>query len=291
MMRRHLAWIVLVFAVMALHPPGTVFAGWETGAKAGFETNVNRSVVDGESDTCLNAYGAYLRRGDGEHRLDWTFSAVLEGVAYAKTVGLDYGSVSLAPGAIYVVRPGWTVSISPFLQAKTVRDSDQSSRAFGARADLRQEFPEKLYLGEFFSYIDSRANVDTYSYREVATGALFGVNWTSATFTEIGYRYSHGDSFLSVGTISSTSGGGGGGGAGPGGGGSGYQGGTAPRFSSTFGNDVVKDLVDTHSVEISAGIDWTRSLFSVANFAWQATRGDVGTARSLSGYAGIGYRF
>ena len=290
-MRRSLSFIVWVFAAMALLSPGNVSAGWETGAKAGFETNINRSVVDGESDTYLLGYGAYLRRGDGEHRLDWTFSAVLEGVAYAKADGMDYGSVSLAPGAIYVVRPGWTVNVSPFLQTKTVRDTDQSSWAFGARADLRQEFMEKLYLGEFFSYIDSRAHVDTYSYREVATGALFGVNWTSSTFTEIGYRYSHGDSFLSVGTISSSSVGSAGGGAGSGGGGPGFQGGTAPRFSSTFGNDVVKDLVDTHSVEISAGIDWTRSLFSVANFAWQATRGDVGTARSRSGYAGIGYRF
>ncbi|OYV97620.1 MAG: hypothetical protein B7Z62_05625, partial [Deltaproteobacteria bacterium 37-65-8] len=80
-----------------------------------------------------------------------------------------------------------------------------------------------------------------------------------------------------------------GGGAGPGG--PGFQGGTTPRFSSTFGNDVVKDTVGTNSVEISAGIDWTRSLFSVVNFAWQAMRGDVGTATSLSGYAGMGYRF
>ncbi|MGB7630801.1 MAG: hypothetical protein WBM29_06910 [Candidatus Deferrimicrobium sp.] len=283
MMRRSIYWITWVLAGMALLPPGNVFAGWETGAKAGFETNVNRSVVDGESDTYLLGYGAYLRRGDGEHRLDWTFSAMLEGAAYAKADGMDYGSVSLAPGAICVVRPGWVINISPFLQAKTVRDTDQSSLAFGARADLRQEFREKLYLGEFFSYIDSRANVDTYSYSEVAAGALFGVNWTSATFTEIGYRYSHGDSFLSVGTVSSSSGGGGGG--------PGFQGGSSPRFSSTFGNDVVKDLVGTHAVEISAGIDWTRALFSVANFAWQATRGDVGTASSLSGYAGIGYRF
>ena len=283
MIRRNLSWILWGVAVMVLLPHGKVSAGWETGAKAGFESNVNRSVVDGESDTYLLGYGAYLLRGDGEHRLDWTFSAVFEGVAYAKADGMDYGSVSLSPGAIYVVRPGWTVNISPFLQAKTVQDTDQSSWAFGARADLRQEFPEKLYLGEFLSYTDSRANADTYSYSEVATGALFGVNWTSATFTEIGYRYSHGDSFLSVGTDASSSGGGGGG--------PGFQGGTARRFSSTFGNDVVKDLVDTHSVEISAGIDWTRSVFSVASFAWQATRGDVGTARSMSGYAGVGYRF
>lgn len=281
MMRGSLTAIAGVFAAMILLPQGNILAGWETGAKVGFETNANRSVVDGESDTCLLGYGAYFRRGDGEHRLDWTFSAVLEGAAYAGADGMDYGSVSLAPGGIYVISPGWTVNLSPFLQAKAVRDTDQSALAFGARADLRQEFLGKFYLGETFSYVDSRAREDTYSYNEVAAGALFGVNWTPATFTEIGYRYSRGDSFLSVGTVSSSSGGGG----------PGYRGGTDPRFSAAFGNEVVKDLVDTHSVEISAGIDWTRSLFSVASFSWQVARGDVGTARSRSGYAGIGYRF
>ncbi|MEW6720942.1 MAG: hypothetical protein AB1346_10880, partial [Thermodesulfobacteriota bacterium] len=64
-----------------------------------------------------------------------------------------------------------------------------------------------------------------------------------------------------------------------------------PIFSATFGSDVVKDRVDAHAVDLSAGIDWTPSLFSVLSFTWQTIRGDIGTADGVSGTLGIGYRF
>jgi hypothetical protein len=160
----------------------------------------------------------------------------------------------------------------------------------GYYTDLRQEVSRKLYLGEFVSWTDSRANVDTYSYTEIAAGAAFGVNWTDSVFTEIGYRYAHGDSFFSLGTTELSPGGGGGGG-GPGPGGPGFRGGSDPIYSGSFGSDVVKDRVDTHAVDFSAGIDWTPSLFSVISVTWQTIQGDVGTADSLSGTVGIGYRF
>ena len=204
---------------LALFLPGKGIAGWEVGAKAGFDTNVGRSVDDGDSDVFLLGYAAYLRQADGEKRLDWTFSGVLEGAAYADYSDLDYGSASIAPGLLWIVRPGWTVNLSPFFQVKAVSDSDQSAYAFGARVDLRQELSRKLYLGEFVSWTDSRADVETYSYTEIAAGAAFGVNWTDAVFTEVGYRYAHGDSFMSLGTATLAPGGGGGsgGGGGPGG--------------------------------------------------------------------------
>jgi hypothetical protein len=123
----------------------------------------------------------------------------------------------------------------------------------------------------------------------MAAGAAFGVNWTDAVFTEAGYRYAHGDSFVSLGTATLAPGGGAG--SGGGGGGPGDRGGTNPVYSATFGSDVVKDRVDTHSVDLSAGIDWTPSLFTVINFTWQTMRGDVGTVDSQSGTVGIGYRF
>jgi hypothetical protein len=271
---------------MALFLPDKAVAGWEVGAKAGFDTNVGRTVDDGDSDVVLLGYGAYLRQADGEKRLDWTFSTVLEGAAYADYTDLDYGSASISPGLLWIVRPGWTFNLSPFFQVKGASDSDQSAVAFGARVDLRQELSRRTYLGEFVSWTDSRADVETYSYTEIAAGVAFGVNWTDAVFTEVGYRYAHGDSFVSLGTATLAPGGGGGSGGGPG-----YRGGTDPVYSPTFGSDVVKDRVDTHSVDLSAGIDWTPSLFTVASFTWQTMRGDVGTVDSRSGTVGVGYRF
>lgn len=265
--------------------PAKGVAGWEIGARAGFDTNVGRAVDDGENDVFLLGHAAFLRQADGETRFDWTLSAVLEGAAYADYSDLDYGSATIAPGLLWIVRPGWTVNLAPFLQAKAVRDSDQSAYAFGARADLRQELSRKLYLGEFVSWTDSRADVDTYSYTEFSAGAAFGVSWTDSAFTEIAYRYARGDSFFSLGTATLVPGGGGGGG------GSGFRGGTDPVYSAVFGSDVVKDRVDSHAVELSAGIDWTPSVFSVLGLTWQTIRGDVGTANSLSGTVGVGYRF
>ena len=274
---------------MALFLPGSVVAGWEVGAKAGFDTNVGRTVDDGDSDVFLLGYAAYLRQADGEKRFDWTFTGVLEGAAYADYSELDYGSASISPGLLWIVHPGWTVNLSPFFQLKAVSDSDQSAVAFGARVDLRQELSRMAYLGEFVSWTDSRADVETYSYTEMAAGVAFGVNWTDAVFTEVGYRYAHGDSFVSLGTATLAPGGGAGSGGGSGG--PGYRGGTDPVYSAAFGSDVVKDRVDTHAVDLSAGIDWTPSLFTVISFTWQTMRGDVGTVDSQSGTVGIGYRF
>jgi len=268
--------------------PRASLAGWETGARAGFDTNVDRSVSDGGEDFIFSGYGAYLRPAGGETRLDWTLSAVLEGAAYARNAELDYGGISITPGLLYNIGPHGTVSIAPFLQYKAVNDTDQSAWMFGGRIDLRQRFGKNLYLGEYGAYTDSRANADTYSYTEFAAGVVFGMNFRSGTFAEIGYEYSRGDSFLTGTDNSVTSGTGGGGG--PGGTG-GMYGGNSPRYSSTFGTVVVKDKVDSHSVGISAGIDWTPSVFSVANVTYKVATGDVGTVRSQSGFAGIGYRF
>jgi hypothetical protein len=275
-----------VLTGLALLLPGTAAAGWEAGAKAGFDTNVERSIADGGDDVFLLGYAAFLRSADGGSRLDWTLSAVVEGGAYADYSDLDYGSVSIAPGLLWILRPGWTAGLSPFFHAKAVRDSGQSAVGFGARIDFRQELPHGSYLGESVSWTDSRADTETYSYTEFAAGAVFGVNWTDAAFTEIGYRYARGDSFLSLGTDTLAAGGGGGGSGTPG-----YRGGSAPTYSAAFGSDVVRDRVDIHAVDVSAGVDWTPSLFTVVSFTWQTMRGDVGTADSRSGTVGLGYRF
>ncbi|HLN79520.1 MAG TPA: hypothetical protein VK185_00845 [Candidatus Bathyarchaeia archaeon] len=272
---------LMLAAGMLLMAAGSAVAGWEAGTKLGFDSNVGRSIQGGKSDAYLLAYGGFSREPSGESRGDWVFSASAEGAAFASVTDLDYAAITLSPGLVYFPHAGWTITVAPILQAKTVRDSDQSATAFGGKIELRERLGEKAYLAEHYAYKDSRATSDIFSYKEHAVGALLGMNWTPALSSEIGYEFSRGDSFLSVGTSTATSGGM-----------IGFGGRVMPgMFSSAFGSDVVKERVDRHALGATIGYEWTRSIFSVAGYTVTVLRGDVGSSISNAGFAGVGYRF
>jgi hypothetical protein len=252
-------------------------ADWETGAKVGFDSNVDRSVDNGKSDGYLTGYLSFLKNASGESRVDWTLATTLEGTAFAKNSDLDYASLTLAPGLTFIPHRAWTINLSPFVQGKAVVDNDQSAIAFGGKLSLRQQIGKDVYMGEYYIYQDSRANVDTYSFTENAIGAFLGVNWTRAFFTEIGYEFSRGDSFRTISTTSTT--------------GSPAGRGKNRGYSTTFQKDIFREQVDRQAIGLSAGIDWTKSLFSHVVYTFTTTRGDSGTSTSHAGFVGIGYRF
>lgn len=276
---RRLAFCRGIVAIISVLEAGFAFAGWETGAKVGFDTNVSRSISGGESDEYLLGYAAYGREPSGETRLDWSFSAVGEAAAYASLSDLDYAAITFSPGLVYFYRPGWMISAGPFLQAKGVRDSNQSAIAFGGKLLFRQQLPSDFYLGEYYAYTDSRANADTFSFTEHALGAFLGRKWTRTFYTELGYEFSRGDSFRSVGTSPLAPGG------------TGMFGGMQPMFSTAFGTEVVREKVDRHAIGVLAGIDWTKSIFSAAGYTFTNRRGDLGSSQSHAGFLGVGYRF
>ena len=253
-------------------------AGWEAGAKAGFDTNLSRSIDDGDGSGYLSAYGSYWKGHAAETRLDWTMGFTVQGAVYPSLSEVDYVAAMLSPGVAYILRPGWTAALTPFLQGKAVKDSEQSAWAFGGRVDFSQKFVSGIYLGEYYVYTDSRANEDVYSYTENTLGLYIGMRWTPKIFTEAGYEFSRGDSFFSTKVPAPPAGGGG-----PGRGRGGY--------SSAFGAEVFKETVDGHALSVSAGIDWTPSWFSTVNYTYRTWDGDSGSANDSSGYAGIGYRF
>lgn len=253
-------------------------AGWEAGAKAGFETNLSRSIEDGDGSGFLSAFGSYWKGHAAENRLDWTMGFLVEGTAYPSLSDVDYAAATLSPGVAYIVRPGWMVALTPFLQGKAVRDSEQSAWTFGGRVGLSQKFGNGFYLGEYYVYTDSRAEEDVYSYTENTLGIYLGMRWTQEAFTEAGYEFSRGDSFFSTKVTEPQVNGNGSG-----------RGGR--RYSSAFGADVFREMVDLHALSVSAGIDWTRSWFSTVNYTYRTWDGDSGSADDHSGYAGIGYRF
>jgi len=239
---------------------------------------VNRAVSGGDSDTYLGGYLQYAREATGETRLDWTFSASLEGNVFFNNNDLSNGSLTLAPGLTFFPYLTWSINVSPFVQGRAVADTEQSAGAFGAKVSLKQPIGKSVYLGEYYVYTDSRANEDVYSYIENTLGIYLGVNWTRAFFSEVGYEYSHGDSFRSIPTTTTTV---------SGGRGRGKQ----QQYSSTFGNEVIKEKVDRHSFGATAGIELAPFLFTNFSYTYSTLKGDLGTSIDHTGYIGLSYHF
>ena len=265
----------LFFCLLTLFCSSRVSAEWEAGAKLGFDSNVDRAIGNEQSDAYLSASLSFLRGASGESRIDWTLAATLEGSAFFRLTDLSYGALTLAPGITLIPHRLWTINLSAFIQAKGVADSDQSALAYGGKVSMRQEIEKDFYTGQYYIYRDSRAEEDIYSYVENALGIFVGKNWSRAFYTEIGYEYSYGDSFRTLDIET------------PRGAGKGKQ----HRYSQTFGKEVIKEKVNRHSIGISAGIDWTKELFSTVAYAYTGVDGDSGFSSSHSGFISLGYRF
>ena len=250
-------------------------AGWEIGAKAGYDSNVDRAVDNGRGDTIFTGYALYSRDAAPSSQIDWTLTVAVEGNAYAKISDLNYGMGTIAPGITYSFSPVWSVNLSPFVQAKGVSDSDQSAWAFGGKVNLRQQWRNDFYTGQYYTYTDSRASADTYSYTENAVGVIIGADWTTSFTTEATYEFSQGDTFRVISTTTTIPVG------------KGYR-----RYnSSTFNETVVQDKVDRHSVGFNTNYNFTKSLFVALGYTFTVASGDLGTSTLHYGWGGLGYRF
>ena len=274
-------WKIAVLAMAALLAAATQAMGteWDFGARLGYESNVNRSLDDAQADTILTAYGAYDRSPSGESRVDWTLRAALSGSAYASDSDLNQVTGTIAPGISVFLSPVWSLNVSPFLRGKAVSDSEQSAIAYGVRATLSQRWNPRFYTGQYYSYTNSNADEEVYSYSENTLGILAGVNWTPAFFTEIGYEYAHGDSFVTMKSPVTA--------ASLPGRGRGYR----YSYSQAFNALVVKETVDRNSFGINAGYDFTKALFSILGYTYTHESGDLGSLDNHTVFVGLGYRF
>ncbi len=254
-------------------------AEWEIGAKIGYDSNVNQSLDDEQDDTVFTAYVVYDRSPSGESRVDWTIRASLAASAYANENGLSHVTGTISPGISVFLNPVWSLNVSPFLRGKAVDDSDQSAVAFGVQAILSQKWSTRFSTGQYYRYTDSNADEDVYSYDENAVGVLAGVNWTPAFFTEVGYEFSHGDSFVTS-RASSTA-------ASMHGRGRGHRYG----YSTAFDALVVRDTVDRHSYSITVGYDVTKAFSAALGYTYSRESGDLGSLDNHSAVIGLGYRF
>jgi hypothetical protein len=277
----HLGIKTTLFAIgLFLLGGGSALAGWETGAKIGFDSNVNRSIAgNAKGDSFLSAYAGFGREPSGDLRQDWFFSALAEGTAHANVSDLDSLSATLSPGMVFSLRPSWTLSVAPFLQGKSVKDSNQSAMAIGGRISMKQRLEDDLSLGEYYAYTSSHANANVFSYNEHALGLTLGKTFSDRLSGDVGYEYGRGDSYRSEGTSAAFTGMGG------------FGSGMTQMFSSTFGTNVVRERVTRNTLGASAEYDWTKSLFSAASYAYTVRRGDLGSSTSHTGFAGLGYRF
>jgi len=262
----------------------TVKAAWETGLKAGFDSNIDRAIDGGKDDMSLSAYLSLGKETTGESRLDWSITSTIEGTAFNRYSDLSYGEITIAPGIVYFPYRLWSFTVSPFFQAKEVRDSDQSAIAFGGKVTLLQQIRPDFYLGQYYAYKNSNANVDTYSFKENAVGVLAGINLSKGISGELDYEFSHGDSFRALSRPASRA----------------YTErkhsnssgkGRYRTFSKAFGEFVIREPVDRHAIGIHIGKDWNKSFFSAADYTFANAQGDSGSSTSSSGFISLGYRF
>lgn len=124
--------------------------------------------------------------------------------------------------------------------------------------------------------ITPRYKMDIYSYVEHALGIYLGINWTNTFFTELGYEYSHGDSFQTLESLSTIA----------------TRGKDKQHsYSSTFETEVYKDIVDRHSGSLTIGMELFPSIFSSFSYIYSTMTGDIGTSDNHTGLVSIGYRF
>jgi len=288
-MGRFLMIPLLAMAVFCAAISSSWGAEWDFGAKLGYESNVNRSLDDEKADTIFSAYAAYDRSPSGETRLDWTLRSTLSGSAYATEEDFNSVMAAVAPGISLFLNPIWRLNVSPFLRGKAVDDSEQSAIAWGLRATLTQKWQTRFYTGQFYNYTDSNADEDVYSYSENAIGVFVGVNWTPKFFTEIGYEYAHGDSFVSF-QDSPKKGSGSGQGQSQGQG-QGQGQGQSYGFPSAFNALVIKDTVDRNSFGINAGYRLNQSLVAVFEYTYMNESGSIGSVDNHSAFIGLECRF
>ena len=282
------------------------FARWEAGAKAGFDSNIDRAIDGGTSDSYLTGFLSIMREPDEESNIDWSLNLALEGAGYVDSKDLNYGMATVSPAIIFYPNTRWRIDISPFFQAIGVSDTEQSAVAFGGKISIRQSWNYTFYTGEYFVYTDNRADVEIYSYKDKAAGIYAGMNWTDAFWSEIGYEFSRGDSFRAVEDVSTTQvvtsqivtsqgGSGGQGGTGQGGTGQGGTGqgstGSPPRYSKAFNAYIISEPVDRQTIGINMGYQFTRQIFSFINYAYTSYKGDAGTSKSHTVAIGLGYNF
>ena len=269
---------LLLFAGLASLPPISDFealASWEASAQVGFDSNVNLSIQDPQADGYFSGALSFLRGPSGESRLDWTFASAVEGGVYAETEDLAFASLRIAPGLRYVPHYGWTLSVFPFLQGKTVKDADQTALSFGVRGSLEERVGRLWYVGQEYMYTVNRAETETYSFHEHLFGLYLGADWTERLSSEVGYEYARGDSFRTVGISSGQTTGRG----------------RHRRYSDTFGADVVREKVDRHAATVRFGIGWTGSLFSQVSYEFAVLNGDLGSVDSHNVFFATGLRF
>jgi hypothetical protein len=286
-MRTRLVGWVLCFGLFAGCP---AHAGWEATSALGFDSNVDRAVTAGTSDWYL--WGRLGQAWEGRERGVFrpTFEAALDGTVWAEHSDLSALQGTLTPGVGSSLWNGWSLALAPFLRVQAVRDSDQSSAAFGAKLGLSQPLSSRFSLGEYYLFTRNEARESAFSYTEHALGVLLAAAWTAAFSTELSYEFAWGDSFVSFRepeTQTAAK-------AAPGRGRGNQSSGTPLTanlpVATTEGAVIVRENVHRHTFGLAAGLELRARWTALAGYNLSREDTSVGTVESHSGFVGLSYR-
>ncbi len=284
---------IAVVAALLLSSAASAPAYFETFLKAEYDSNVNRGINDSEGDGSFSVQLVTQKQPTGESRLEWLCAASLQATTYLTYDDLNYAELSLSPGLLYRLRIGVTAALNPIVQVRVVRDSAQSSVTVGGQASLSEQVSRRLYLTEYYSYQQSFARDDTYSFGAHSAGLIGSVALTGRLQGSLTYEFSYGDSFRGVGPAGGRGAGGkGGDGHGQGSGqGQGSGEGGLGRFSPAFQQGVIKEKVTRHAMGTGLQIDFGRSWSGAFQYVYSIWDGDSGTSHAHLGSFSIGRRF
>lgn len=252
-------------------------AGWETGIRAGFDTDVNRSVTDKKSDGYLLAHLSYEKEYSDLSRLGYSLGASIEGSAYNRYRDLSYGRVSVSPSIIYHLHRLVSLSLSPHVGGTVMGDQDQSAFEGGIKFTIREQITPRLYAGQYYHLRASSADSNVYSFTENALGLFLGARITSLIGGELGYEFSRGDSYRTASVGLGVR--------------KGAGAGRRQRYSTVFNEMIFREEVDRHAVGAVAAIDLSGSLSGSVSFTYTSLKGNTGSSTARSGLIGLDYRF
>jgi hypothetical protein len=266
------------------------YAGWEATSALGLDSNVNRAVTGATSDWYFWGRLGHAWEARGRSLFRPVFEAALDGTVWAEHPDLSAVQGTLSPGVGASFRNGWSLVLAPFLRVQAVRDSDQSSGAFGARLGFSQPLSPRFSLGEYYLVTRNEARESAFSYTEHALGVLLAAAWTRAFSTELSYEFAWGDSFVSsrepeLQTAAK---------AAPGRGRGSQSSGTPLTanlpVATTAGAVVIREDVHRHTFGLVAGLELRASLTALAGYTLNREDTSIGTIESHSVFVGLSYR-
>lgn len=255
---------------------------FEAGVRIGAYSNVYQSINDEQKDVYVSPVLSYSKAtAPDAHGLSWTINGAFDGYLYKKEDDMNSAALTVTPGLRYGFAQTWQLRAQPFIQLKTVKDSDQSAKSYGGSVSVDNQWTNAFSSGAYVRYLDSHAHEHVYSTDECAVGASADYSFTPKWYGSCWYEYAHGSSYQTA-TVASQ----------------GLVSWLRQSFSQIIKDDdgqqatvVIKDTMKTHSIGLRTGYAWSPTILTELGYIHRKSDSDSGDVTSNEVTCGMYFRF